>query len=494
MTTTPSGLVARSRLHQLLEEGVGGPVTLVCAPPGSGKSTLVRSWLAARPPSTTSAWVDVFRDETDEAHFWGQVLDAIRDSGVAGADSALATLVPTPHAEPGELVGHLLSGLRDLREQLVLVLDDVQHLRSADLVAELERLLTGAPPTLHIVLLSRRDPKLGLHRLRLAGQLAEIRAADLEFTPEEAGELLEGAGVSVGADEIASLHERTEGWATGLAAGRDVAGPPRGAGPHSSPSSRGASERSPTTCSARCWRGSPPRCGTCCCAPASSSGVNGELADLLTGRTDGDAAAARARGGQRAGGRDGRRRGPGFATTICSLDLLRLELRREPSAARSRSCTGWPHGGTPSAAAPSTRSATRELAADWDAGRASCSASTGCSCCSTARRRRWAPCWTGYRTHSPARTQRSRRSLAAEQLRSGRWAQAEALLASARETHGRHTGSPAGRAETALTTVRALPARQIGGVEDAVDEATAVLDQLRTAGPAGADLEASRAG
>ena len=188
MTTTPSGLVARPRLHELLDEGVRGPVTLVSAPPAAGSQRWCAPGSRRDRHSTASAWVDVSRDETDEAHFWGQVLDAIRESGLVAADSALATLVPTPHAEPGELVGHLLAGLRGLEEQLVLVLDDVQHVRTPELVAELEQLVTGAPPPLHIVLLSRRDPKLGLHRLRLAGQLTEDSCMpNLEFTADEAG-------------------------------------------------------------------------------------------------------------------------------------------------------------------------------------------------------------------------------------------------------------------------------------------------------------------
>ncbi len=128
-----SGLVIRSRLFDLLDQGALGAVTLVSAPPGSGKTTLVRSWLDSRGP--TAAWVHIRRDETDETHFWGQVLDAIRESGAVGADSGLATLVPSPQAAPGDLLGHLLEGFRHLDKPLTLVLDDVHHLS-----------FPGAPP------------------------------------------------------------------------------------------------------------------------------------------------------------------------------------------------------------------------------------------------------------------------------------------------------------------------------------------------------------
>ena len=154
---------------------------------------------------------------------------------------------------------------------MLLVLDDLHELRSEEALRGLEQLLARAPAPLRTIILSRRDPKLGLHRLRLAGELTEIRAADLDFTAEEAGELLAAAGVAVGADDVGRLHARTEGWAAGLRLAAMSLARHDGARRASSPSSRAASARSPTTCSARCWPASRPRCAGCCCAPASSS-------------------------------------------------------------------------------------------------------------------------------------------------------------------------------------------------------------------------------
>jgi len=282
----PSGLVARARLFEMLDEGARGPVTLVSAPPGSGKTTLLRSWLESRTQGTTAAWVDVRMDESDGSRFWGQVLDAIRASGVVSADSPLATLVPSAQAEPAELLGHLLAGLHRLDAPLLLVLDDVHHLRSAEAVTGLESLLSQAPPTLHVILMSRRDPKLGLHRLRLAGRLSEIRAADLEFTAVEAGELLEGAGLQVQPQEVASLHARTEGWAAGLRlAAMSLAR-------HDSPAEFVAefagSERTVADyLLGEVLLSQAPEVRDLLLRTCILDRVNGELADLLTGRSDG---------------------------------------------------------------------------------------------------------------------------------------------------------------------------------------------------------------
>jgi LuxR family maltose regulon positive regulatory protein len=198
MATTPrpvATLVDRPRLFSLLARE--SPVTLVCAPAGSGKTTLLSSWLRTREEPV--AWVGVERDETDAARFWATVLDALRDCGAVAAGDPLATLVPAP-AGLDEFLARLQAGLQRLPAPAVLVIDDVHELHSEPALRGLERLLARPPARLRTVIAARRDPKLGLYRLRLTGELTEIRAADLEFTMGEAGELL-GATVS-GHDDL----------------------------------------------------------------------------------------------------------------------------------------------------------------------------------------------------------------------------------------------------------------------------------------------------
>jgi LuxR family transcriptional regulator, maltose regulon positive regulatory protein len=211
MATTPrpvAGLVERPRLNSLLARG--SPVTLVCAPAGSGKTMLLTSWL--RTLDQPAAWVGVEREETDAARFWGTVLDALRESGAIAAGDPLGTLAPAPGGLD-EFLARLREGLERLATPAVLVIDDVHELRSDVALRGLERLLARPPERLRTVIASRHDPKLGLHRLRLTGELTEIRAAELEFSVDEAGELLGG---TVSEDDVATLHARTEGWAAGL--------------------------------------------------------------------------------------------------------------------------------------------------------------------------------------------------------------------------------------------------------------------------------------
>jgi LuxR family maltose regulon positive regulatory protein len=271
-------LVNRPRLLALLDEPT--PVTLLCAPAGSGKTTLLRSW---EPPGAL-AWVQVERDEEDATRFWGAVIDALRRSGAI--PDALATLTPAPMGGESEFVERLLEGLEALERPVVLVLDDLHHLRAADALGSLERLLSRAPDKLRTVVVSRRDPKLGLHRLRLAGQLTEIRGADLDFTAGEAGELLTGAGVAVGATDLGRLHERTEGWAAGLRlAAMSLAR-------HDAPSrfvqEFSGSERTVADyLVGEVLASRPPEVRDLLLKTCILDRVCGPLADLLTGRSDG---------------------------------------------------------------------------------------------------------------------------------------------------------------------------------------------------------------
>jgi LuxR family transcriptional regulator, maltose regulon positive regulatory protein len=209
------GLVRRPRLLEMLEQDV--PIILVSGPAGGGKTLLVASWLREHQRRAGSvAWVSVEPDLRDATAFWVAVLNALRASGVAARAKALRTLIPTPHGAGDGLAGQLGEGLRALRTPVLIVLDDVHNLESHEALDTLAALLADRPPQLRVVLITRRVPELGLHRLRLAGALAEIGAPELAFTVEEAGALLADAGITVSEHALAALRDRTEGWAAGL--------------------------------------------------------------------------------------------------------------------------------------------------------------------------------------------------------------------------------------------------------------------------------------
>ena len=134
-----AGLVERPRLFALLDRGAQAPVTLLCAPAGSGKSVLLSSWLSRRGPDEPLAWVTVERGETDATRFWGTVMDALRRSGAIAPADPLGTLVP--HEPQDEFLQRLLEGLGRLQRPLLLVIDDLHQLRSEDALTGLERLL-----------------------------------------------------------------------------------------------------------------------------------------------------------------------------------------------------------------------------------------------------------------------------------------------------------------------------------------------------------------
>jgi LuxR family maltose regulon positive regulatory protein len=207
-------LVARTALFELLSAGQSGGITLVSAPAGSGKTALLRSWVDAARLGDRTGWVSVERDESDAQHFWLAVVDALR--GAAGEQGPIEALTPTPEFDSAPVLERLISGLRALEAPIVLVIDDLQELHAPDALAQLEALLDRRPPQLSVILATRHDPPIGMHRFRLAGELTEVRAADLEFTLDETRELLVAAGIELSDDAVASLRSRTEGWAAGI--------------------------------------------------------------------------------------------------------------------------------------------------------------------------------------------------------------------------------------------------------------------------------------
>ena len=189
-------------------------MTVVSAPAGSGKTVLLRSWIDQAGVADRAAWVPVGRDERDPQRFWASVLGALR--GTAPGAGLVRELTAAPDLDGWAVVERLLKDLAPLSEPVWLVVDDVHLLGPGQALRQLELLMMRAPDALRFVLCTRHDLRLGLHRLRLEGQLAEIRAGDLWFSVAEARQLFAGAGVELADPAVVMLHERTEGWAAGL--------------------------------------------------------------------------------------------------------------------------------------------------------------------------------------------------------------------------------------------------------------------------------------
>jgi LuxR family maltose regulon positive regulatory protein len=258
------GVVARPRLTGRL--GAQARVSVVSASAGSGKTVLLRSWISQPGVAGSAAWVPTGRGERDPQRFWLSVLAALRPT--AAGSALVREVTAAPDLDGWVITERLLADLAPLDDRLWLVVDDVHEL-GPDALAQLELLIMRAPPQLRFVLATRHDLRLGLHRLRLEGELAEIREPDLRFTTAEARELFAAAGVDL--PEVAPLVARTEGWAAGLRlAALSLAG-------HPDPG-RLAAEFSGTERTvaeyllAEVLDRQPGRCGGCCCAPPSWTG------------------------------------------------------------------------------------------------------------------------------------------------------------------------------------------------------------------------------
>jgi LuxR family transcriptional regulator, maltose regulon positive regulatory protein len=207
-----AGVVSRPGLFGRL--GASARVTVVSAPPGSGKTVLLRSWIGEAGLAERAAWVPVGRDEPDPQRFWVSVVGALRQT--APGSKLVRELTAAPDLDGFAIAERLLKDLAPLAERVWLVIDDVHELGSAQARRQLELLVMRGPPDLRCVLVTRHDLRLGLHRLRLEGELTEIRGGDLRFTLGEARELFGAAGVELPEPALVMLHERTEGWAAGL--------------------------------------------------------------------------------------------------------------------------------------------------------------------------------------------------------------------------------------------------------------------------------------
>jgi LuxR family transcriptional regulator, maltose regulon positive regulatory protein len=208
--------VVRPRLDERLQQGSRTRLTLVSAPPGFGKTSLLASWLAARTGAGRTAWVSLDERDRDPMTFWTYVLLAV-DRAVPGAASAALTELQTGRTEVETVLTGLLNELSVLPDDLNLVLDDYHLAEGPDIQQGLTFLLERLPPQVHLVLSTRADPALPLARWRARGELVEVRAADLRFTATEAVNYLNGTcSLDLRADDVAALDTRTEGWVAAL--------------------------------------------------------------------------------------------------------------------------------------------------------------------------------------------------------------------------------------------------------------------------------------
>ena len=209
-----SPIVERPELYDLLEAGASKRVTVVTAQAGSGKTMLIRSWLDNRSPSDHVAWVSVERGESDPQRFWGAMITALGRAAPLGL--AIEEMTPAPIFNAPAVTERLVAELVALDQNLLMVVDDVHEIKSADLLSQIELFLGQLPTSVHMVLISRHDPQLGLHRFRLQGELTEIRNQHLRFTRKESQAMLAALGISLSDESLKLLQDRTEGWVAGL--------------------------------------------------------------------------------------------------------------------------------------------------------------------------------------------------------------------------------------------------------------------------------------
>jgi LuxR family maltose regulon positive regulatory protein len=222
-----AGLIPRAGLQALLQAGLEAKLCLVDAPAGSGKTTLLTQWCADAGGGRV-AWVSLDEGDNDPTRFWEYVVEAFRTVEPNLGATARTALRRRGVDIPRLVLPSLLNDLATVETPLVLVLDEYHVVMDATCHQTLGVFLDHLPAGIHVVLSTRLDPPLPLARMRARAELAELRVGELQFTGEEAAELLNGSmGLALAAEEVARLAERTEGWAAGLVlAGLSLRGRP----------------------------------------------------------------------------------------------------------------------------------------------------------------------------------------------------------------------------------------------------------------------------
>jgi LuxR family maltose regulon positive regulatory protein len=208
-------VVSRPRLLERLNEGLHRKLTLISAPAGFGKTTLVSEWIEGIERPT--AWLSLDEGENDPARFLAYLVAALQTIAAHIGEGVLGVLQSSQPPPPEAILTALLNEITTLPDHFVLVLDDYYVLDAKAVDMALTYLVEHLPPQMHLVIATREDPQLPLARLRARGHLTELRAADLRFTASEAAAFLtQVMGLNLEAQDIAALEDRTEGWIAGL--------------------------------------------------------------------------------------------------------------------------------------------------------------------------------------------------------------------------------------------------------------------------------------
>ena len=211
-------LVTRPRLSEKLDTGLGQSLSLICAPAGFGKTTLLSNWISSETGRTLPlAWLSLDEDDNEPGRFLSYLICALAKVVSIEAEELLALLYTAQPPPPKVILTALISRLETLPERFALALDDYHLITSRPIHEALAFLLEHLPAQMHLILISREDPPLPLARLRGRSELAEIRTDDLRFTSEEAGQFLsQMLGIALSTEQVRDLEERTEGWIAGL--------------------------------------------------------------------------------------------------------------------------------------------------------------------------------------------------------------------------------------------------------------------------------------
>jgi LuxR family transcriptional regulator, maltose regulon positive regulatory protein len=213
-STRPS-LVARPQLQEQIVEALHGPLTLIIAPAGFGKTTLAASCVAKC--GMPIAWLSLDKNDNEIERFLSYLVAALRETDTTIARDVEQLFGMSQQVAPERILTQLINDLDTLHKDIILALDDYHFISNQVVHETVTFLLEHCPKTVHLIIVSRSDPPLPIARLRARGQTLELRAADLRFTEAEAAQFLNDVmGLGLDAASVAMLEERTEGWIAGL--------------------------------------------------------------------------------------------------------------------------------------------------------------------------------------------------------------------------------------------------------------------------------------